>query len=702
MCKLLASTSLLTFIFLSNPAFAAESAPPTSRDHGHDMEEIFVSASPHAKSRLDVLQGNSLLSAEELSKRMEATIGETLSGIPGISSSFFGPGASRPIIRGLGGDRVRVLINGIGSIDASSVSPDHAVAGDPLTAERIEILRGASTLLYGSNAAGGVVNIIDSRIPTEIPDNTASGRARLSYGSNAEDFSAGGSLNIAVEKKIVLHLDGYRRKSSNYDIPGFAESAQFRALEEAEAGGEEHEEHEEEEQFGTVENSDIHNKGGAVGVSFIGENALLGMSFNINDSNYGIPGGHSHEEEHEEEHEGEEHEEHEEEVVRIDLNQKRFDLKGNLTQDFLIFAESRLRFGYADYEHKELEGPEIGTVFTNTGWEGRLEFIQQEMGNLHGSMGLQLRHRDFEAVGAEAFVPPTSTFQWGIFMVEEIELDRLTLELGGRYDHQKTENQTLNITRNFSSFSFSAGAAYHPAPDSLIGLSLSRTERSPTAEELFSNGPHLATNAFEVGNLALKKERANNIELTFKKYADNFNASLNLYYTWYGDFIFEQRGASEQDGLTVFEFHQQDARFYGAEIDIQYDFMRGDDYVLSAEISGDIVRAKFANDQGNVPRIPAKSLTLGLDYQSDYIEGHTEVRFVGAQNNIAAGEITTDGYTTLNASAAWHPFGEERDLNLRLQVQNITNKDRRQHASFLKDLIPMPGRNFKLSLNYGF
>lgn len=690
MRTLLMAASLLPFVLLSAKSTAEEAAPPVSRDHGHEMEEVFASATPHAKSRLDVLQGNNLLTSEELDRRMEATIGETLSGIPGISSTFFGPGASRPIIRGLGGDRIRTLINGIGSIDASSVSPDHAVAGDPLTAERIEILRGASTLLYGSNAVGGVINIIDSRIPTKIPENMASGRVRMSYGSNAEDFAIGGSANISIEKKIVLHLDGSRRKSGDYDIPGFAESARLRALEEEE-GGEEHEE----EQFGTVENSDVNNKSGSIGVSLIGENSLFGMSFNINDSNYGIPGGHSHEEDHEEEG-------HEEEVVRIKLNQKRFDLKGNLTEDFLIFAESRLRFGYADYEHKELEGPEIGTVFTNKGWEGRLEFIQQERGNLHGSMGLQLRKRDFKAVGEEAFVPPTSTLQWGIFMVEELELDALTLEFGARFDHQKTDNKTQNVTRKFNSVSFSAGAAYHPVPDSLIGLSVSRTERSPTAEELFSNGPHLATNAFERGNVDLKKERASSVELTLRKYSDIFNASLNLYYTWYDEYIFEQNTGGMQDGLTVFEFRQTDARFYGAELDVQYDFLRGDGYVLSAEISGDIVRAKFTNDQGDVPRIPAKSLTLGLTYQSDYIEGQADVRFVGAQNDIAAGEIITDGHTTFNASAAWHPFGEERDLSLRLQIQNITNQDRRQHASFLKDLIPMPGRNFKLSLNYGF
>lgn len=702
LCPGIAAAVLLSSI----PSVYADDRDDKSHDHDHknEMEELFVTGAPHSKTRLDVLQGSSLIGLDELEQRMEATIGETLSGIPGISSSFFGPGASRPIIRGLGGDRIRILINGIGSIDASSTSPDHSVASDPLTAERIEVLRGASTLLYGSSAVGGVVNIIDGRIPSVIPDGTISGRARAAYGTVSEDYSAGAALNFLLSgddtNALVLHLDGYFRNTNNYDIPGFAESAIFRALEEAEGHDDEHEEHEEheEESFGTVDNSDVDNKGGAIGLSWIGENSQFGVSFNINDNNYGVPGGHHHEEEgdHSEE------EEEEEVLVRIALDQKRFDLKGSMDYDFLIFNETRIRFGYADYEHKELEGAEIGTIFTNEGWEGRIEVVQKEIGRLHGSMGVQIRHRDFEAIGDEAFVPPTTTLQWGVFAVEEISLDPVTLEFGARFDHQSVENKSLNIKRSFSNISLSAGAAIHPTPNSLIGLSLGRTERAPTAEELFSNGPHLATGAFEIGDVTMSKEKATSLELTLKQETERFFVNLNLYHTWYDDFIYENFTGLQQDGLNILAFDQQDARFYGAELETSYLLLARGDHSLRVKLSGDIVRAKFTGDGGNLPRIPSKSANLGFEYESQYLGATGKIRLVDDQTRLAANEILTKGYTEFDLEAWWRPYGEDHDLTIRLQGKNLGNAERRQHTSFLKDLLPMPGRNIKLSLSYGF
>ena len=325
MKKLMSCSSAMIISMLAFNSFNANTQETEKdvHDHGHDLDVVISTASPHQKSRFDVLQGSNVLMGDELNKNMEATIGETLSGLPGVSSTFFGPGASRPIIRGLGGDRIRVLINGIGSIDAASTSPDHAVAGDPLTAERVEIMRGASTLLYGSNAVGGVVNIIDNRIPNAVPEMGASGRARLAFDTVTNDRSGGTALNVAVTDTIVLHVDGYYRRTGDYSIPGFAESAALRAQEEAEEGDELEEEHE--EQFGSVNNSDVDNKGGTFGIGWVGETATFGASFNLNDSDYGVPGGHAHAE-------GEE-----DELVRINLDQKRFDLKGNIERDFLIF-----------------------------------------------------------------------------------------------------------------------------------------------------------------------------------------------------------------------------------------------------------------------------------------------------------------------------------------------------------------------------
>ncbi len=677
------SRILLLGTALSSPAFA-DMRDDQSHEHDHEIEELFVTAAPHSKARLDVLQGNSLIGLDELEQRLEATIGETLSGIPGISSSFFGAGASRPIIRGLGGGRIRILINGIGSIDASGTSPDHAVAADPLTAMRIEILRGASSLLYGSNAIGGVVNIIDERIPSVIPAAPLSGRARLGFGSVADDYSGAASLTAKVsgsdDKALLLHFDGYFRNSGNFDIPGYAESDVFHTQE-----VNQQKDGHEEETFGSVENSDVDNKGGSVGISWVQDGAMLGVSYGVNDSNYGVPGH-----------------DHGDQAVRIDLDQKRFDLKGNLEKSFLFFEESRLRFGFADYQHTELEGTEIGTVFTNVGWEGRIEFIQKNIGNINGSMGLQIRSRDFEAVGDEAFVPPTHTLQWGIFAVEKISLDPVTLEFGARFDHQFVDNKSLNQKRNFDSLSLSAGAAIHPTPTSLMGLSLSRTERAPTAQELFSYGPHLATNAFEKGNSDLTEEKATSIELSLKQETDRFSAHLNIFHTWYNDFIYEYFTGQQNDGLNILEFRQRDARFYGAELETTTQIYATGGHRLAINISGDIIRAKFTNNGGNLPRIPANSATFGLTYSAADFEVSGDIRLVSDQTNIAAEELMTKGYTEINAGLSWRPRGEDQDLTLRLQGKNLTNAERRQHTSFLKDLLPMPGRNIKLSVTYGF
>ncbi|MCC3861627.1 TonB-dependent receptor [Emcibacteraceae bacterium Y4] len=360
-----------------------------------------------------------------------------------------------------------------------------------------------------------------------------------------------------------------------------------------------------------------------------------------------------------------------------------------------------MRFGYADYKHIELEGDEIGTTFTNKGWEGRLEFVQKDIDNIHGSMGMQFRKRDYSAIGEEAFVAPNDTFQWGVFAVEEIEVDNVTLEFGGRFDRQKTENKALNIDRSFNSVSLSGGAAIHPTENDLIGISLSRSERAPTPEELYSDGPHLATSAYELGNLNLGTEKAISAELTLKREQGRFSGSVNLYHTWYQDFIFKEENGDEIDELHVLEYNAQDAKFYGAEVELDYTLISAENYSVHLSANGDFVHARF-NDDSVVPRMPAASGSIGLDYISEYFEAGTDIRFVGSKTKTAEEVLPTDGYTTIDLSATWRPLGDEQDLNIRLQALNITNQERRQHASYLKDLLPMPGRNFRLTLNYGF
>ena len=356
-------------------------------------DEIIVTGSPLVRSVDEAITGVSVLTGEELSQRLAGTIGETLKSEPGVSSTFFGAGASRPIIRGQGGDRVRVLLNGIGSIDASSASPDHAVAAEPAQAERIEVLRGASLLRYGSSGSGGIINVIDGRVPTKLPEDGVDGAVRIGASTVDNGREAAGSLDFGAGN-LVFHVDGTFRETDDYEIPGFAESAEFRALEEAEEGGEEEGE-EEAEAFGSLENSQTKSTSLTGGVSYVGERGFFGVAVHKFDSDYGIPGGHEEGEEEEEE-EGEEEEG--EEQVTIDLDQTRVDVNGALEIDGFI---EKVQFfgGYADYEHTEFEAPgEVGTVFTNEGYEARLEAIQRENNGWAAAYGIQLRNRDFSAI----------------------------------------------------------------------------------------------------------------------------------------------------------------------------------------------------------------------------------------------------------------------------------------------------------------
>lgn len=694
----------------SSAAIIAVAVPAAAlaqdEEHGHEDDEIIVTGSPIAHPEHESVIAASVLTKEELASRGEASIGELLRREPGISSTFFGPAASRPIIRGLGGDRISVLDAGIGSIDASAVSDDHAVAVEPATAERIEIVRGAATLYYGSSAAGGVVNVFDGRIPDAVPEGGVDGALRTSLGTVDDSVEAAGGFDVLLGKlggaDLVFHGDGFYRDTDDYDIPGFAESAGMRALEEEEHEGEEedHEHEEEEEAFGVVENSDMETKGGSVGASLIFEDGFFGISGKIMNANYGVPGGgHHHEEEGEED---EEHEEEGEESVRIDLEQKRFDLMGEFNKPFLFIDATKIRFGYADYVHRELEGGEIGTTFNNEGFEGRIELIEKNFGPFRGASGLQFKHRDFEAIGDEAFTPPNVTDQFGVFTVREYETDLFHIQVAGRYEHTKTEADTVGLSRSFDAFSVSAGIGVEPTDNIFFGINALRTERAPAPEELFSNGPHLATNAFEVGDPTLDKETARGVETSFHGEFGRISVTVNGFYTDYKDFVALVPNGMEEDELPVFEFIAQDAVFKGFESEIEADLFTAGPFDVSGRAQVDFVRAKFKDAGGDVPRIPPLRSIFGLEATSPHVDLRGEVEIAADQDNIAAFELPTDGYTLVNLAATWRPGGEDHGLSVQLRADNVTDEEARLHTSFLKDVAPLPGRNFKLTLRGEF
>ena len=688
---------MLKQIFLLGVANSALLVPSTAfaqaDEHEHYDDEIIVTGSPIAHPEHESVIAASVLTADELAARNAASIGELLRTEPGLSSTFFGPAASRPIIRGLGGDRVSVLDAGIGSIDASSVSDDHAVAVEPATAERVEIVRGAASLFYGSSAAGGVVNVFDGRIPSASPQGGVSGALRTSIGSVDDSVEAAGGFDVLFGKvgdaELVLHGDGFYRNTDDYEIPGFAESATLRALEEEEAGPGEHEE----EVFGIVENSDLETKGGSIGGSLVFDSGFIGISGKILRSNYGVPGAHHHEE-------GEE--EGEEETVRINLEQERYDLMGEFNQPFLIFETTKVRLGYADYIHQELEGAEIGTTFKNEGYEGRVELIEKEYGRFRGASGIQFRHRDFEAIGDEAFTPPNITDQFGVFTVREYETEDWHVQVAGRYEHTAMDAKTVGLERDFDTFSASVGLGLEPSESLFFGVNLLRTERAPAPEELFSDGPHLATNAFEVGDPSLGKEVARGIDTTMHGEFGNVSVTVNGFYTDYQNFVSLIPSGAEEDGLPVFEFVARDAVFKGFESQVEADLFSFSEVDVGASAQVDYVRATFKNNGGDVPRIPPLRSIFGMEATSPHFDLRGEVEIAAEQSNNAMFELPTDGYTLVNFAATWRPGGEDHGLSVQLRADNVTNEEARLHTSFLKDVAPLPGRNIRLTLRGEF
>ena len=691
---------------------ALVSAPAIAQEDGADV--IVVTASPLDRTQDELLTGASVLDGEALRRQAAATIGETLRLEPGVSSTGFGAGASRPIIRGLGGDRVRVLTNGVGTIDAAAASPDHAVPIEPALAERIEVLRGTGLLRYGSSAAGGVVNVLDGRLPSVVPEDgltiglradktTVDEGTAFAGGMTAEAFEAFGGT-------VLIHGSGSWRDAGDYELPGFAESAALRAEEEAEEEGEEHSD--EEEVFGLLENSYVDQGSFAGGLSFVHERGFLAVAFQRNNTNYGIPGGHGHG--HGEEEEGEEHSE--EGGVFIGLDQDRWDLNGRL--DLGGFFEAVQIFaGLADYEHTEFEGPgEPGTVFANQGWETRVELLHAHEDSFRGATGIQIRDRDFSAIGEEAFVPPTTTQQIGLYTFEEFRAGPWHVEGALRYEATEHERSTDGFETDFDGLSVSLGAGYEVTPNLSLNGNVFRTERAPTTEELFSDGPHLATDAFELGDVDLGLETATGIEGLVHVHGERGNITLNLFYTDYADFIYQRdlgvtgadiliaRGEDDEEELEefgeldAFAFTAADAAFSGFELFGSYGLGEVSGVALGVDGVLDYVNAEL-DEGGNLPRIPPLAVTVGVDADWRELGLRAEVEHAAEQDDVAAFERPTDSYTLLNLYGSYQITDE---LYVSVAGLNLTDEEARQHTSFLKDVVPLPGRNVRFSIGYGF
>ena len=693
-------------VALSVPAYAQQtgstgaSAAAPQTDDFHGTEEIVVTA-PYVE-RLDILSGTSAVSGDLLAEKTRAQLGDILSSLPGVSATSFSPGASRPVLRGYQGNRVAVLTDGIGNIDASNTSADHAVTIDTLTIERIEVLRGPAVLLFGGQAVGGAVNALDKRIPRAVPKEAVHVDALGGYGSAARDWSGGASVDVPLTDRVVVHLDGSYRNSDDLRTGGYilapslrAEVLDFAAEEASEGNLEEAAEALElAGQSGRIPNSAVKSWTAAGGIAFIDDGGNMGLSYSIYDTNYGIPArpgsGHAHADGGEEE-----------APVTIGMRQYRFDVRGEVDLGDGLFEKLRLRAGYANYSHTEFEGDEIGTIFNSKGIEARAEFIQNDRGGWRGASGAQYQSRDLDAIGAEAFVPPNKTKQFGLFTLQEFTAGNLDAEVALRFDTAELRADILGISRSFNNVSSAFGVGYHIG-DLKIGANLSRTGRAPAVEELFSNGPHIATQAFEVGDPLLKSERAWNGELYARYDTADTAFNLTLYTNRFDNFIYEAETGNVEDALPVFQYFQNDAKVWGVEFQGSQNVARFGDVDLKIDAVADYTRAKISGGAGNVPRIPPLRVLGGVELNGTRLDLRGEVEWSDAQTKTAPFETATDGFTLVNATATWRPFGSDRNIALIASANNIFDVVARRSASFTKDFVPLSGRDFRLSARISF
>jgi iron complex outermembrane recepter protein len=677
---------LLTTALIAGPAIAAD-APP---DHDPKSSEIIVTA-PFQRDRTDILSGTSVLTGAALTRDLRPTIGETLARQPGVSATSFGPNASRPVLRGFQGERVRVLKDGIGSSDVSNTSVDHAVVINPLTADRIEVLRGPAALLYGSSAIGGVVNVIDSRIPRLVPDGVhVDGIA--TYGSAAEERSVSGKLDVPLGE-FVFHVDGSYSKSSDLRIGGFTLSPALRAQASASADP------------AIAALATLHDRlpntaartwEVAGGAAYVGVNGNIGLSFGHYDSLYGVPIRYSLDSA------------IEAERVRLQVRQDRADLRGEILIDSGFFEAIKLRAGFADYRHQEIdEAGNIGTTFLSKSIESRIEVVQRKRGVWQGAWGMQLAIRDFNVVGDEAFVPKNTTTQFGVFTLDTFDWGKTKAEIGLRYektDLKADASATIGnpfYRRSFDAFSGSLGASYALLPGIRVGLNATHTERAPAAEELFANGPHAGTQAFEIGNPDFRKETSNGVEATLRGAGVGWSFGLSAYANWFSNFIYEQPTGTVEGDLPVFQFLQRSARFWGFEAEASIRVADFGPVVINVDGVADYTRASLSGGSA-IPRIPPLRLLGGIEAQTDAIAGRVEIEWSDAQNRIASFETPTRSFTLFNASVAFHPLGRENPTSVVLSANNIFDVEARRHASFLKDYAPLSGRDVRVSARFSF
>ncbi len=677
-----------------------------------NLDDLVVSANPLEHNQLKMTTPVAILSEEELVLDRGLSIDQTLNKITGVNSGSFGVGAGQIVIRGQQGPRVTVLANNITNQDAASVSPDHWITSEPLLAKQIEVLKGPATLLYGGGAVGGVVNVVDDVIPTQVIDGINGGiEGRFSDGTLGERAGVF-SLNAGLSDQIMAHVSYFNNSTDDYEIPGFAESEAFREAEEGEEHGDGDDDHDEEEEaFGLLENSSIESDGFNVGISRVTNNGYWGVSYSDFNRNYGIP-GHGHEEEghddEEEEDEDHEEEEEEEEIVRIDLEKSVFNLKGMHQFDNSSFVNQvRTHYSNTDYQHIELEGDEIGTVFDNEADEFRFELTHGTIGGFEGVWGLQYSNRDFSAVGEEAYILPSETQILSLFLIEERDFDRWHAEFGIRIDDQSVDTALFSDIDD-SALSVSLGATFDLNDHWTLPVNITSAQRLPTAEEYFSNQsgsdeliPHLATDAIEIGNPDLEHEVASNFDIGLKYRNNGLSFNAAFFYNQIDDYIFLRNTGLEEEETPIFVYTQQNATFMGYELDLAYQFDDAYNNQWNFRIFTDATEAEL-NTGENVPRIPSNRFGGEINWLRGPWSVGIQHTHVTDQNDIASFELPTEGYDLLDLNVSWVNYHDRFETLVFLRADNLLDEEIREHASFIKDIAPRPGRSISAGFRLTF
>ncbi len=646
--------------------------------HPQVSDDIIVTA-PFARDRFGLLTGVSVLDGATLTREKRGTIGETLTSQAGVSATYFGPNASRPILRGFQGERVRVLTDGIGSFDVSNTSVDHAVTINPLTAERIEVLRGPSVLMYGSSAIGGIVNVIDTRIPRHVPTEPVHIEAMGDYGTAANEFNGSAIVDVPLTANLVLHFDGSYLNADDMKIGGYVLSQPLR--EAAIANGA----FEVAALKGSIPNTAAETWNIAGGLAFIGESGNGGIAVSQYNNTYGVPIRYSIDPA------------IESEAVTIAMEQTRVDARAEFETGGGFVQQVKLRYGFADYQHSEIaEDGTIGTTFYNQGQEARIEFVQTQRGGWKGAFGAQLVTRNVDVIGDEAFLPRNATTQIGAFLLEEATFGVVKAEFGARIENSQVSAAMTGFSRSFTPLSASIGASVPIGDNWRIGLDLAHTERAPSAEELLADGPHGGTQAYEIGDPDFAIERSNGAELVLRGKGQGFTLEASAFYDQFSNFIYAQDTGAFIDDLPVYQALQADATYWGFEIQGTATITQISDWTLSANALADYVHAEI-DSVGPAPRIPPFRVRGGVDFGNDAVTLQAEIEVGAAQDRVATFETTTPSYTLVNASATWTPWENRPGTYFIFAINNILDADARRAASFLKDYAPVPGRDFRLS-----